>query len=177
MKYEYIPTPKNNKTKKTAVCFFFAGLILFIVGGVKMIPMRSVIQLASMASFTIAILLVGRFLLRAYAYRIEDMGEGEEFFVDEITRKSRFSVCRLEMRKLVGVYCRKDLSKEEQNKKHYNYCPDAFANDSYILEFVDSEYDITAERIRVRIQPDDKLLSILEEAAAKNAELGSEQND
>ena len=173
MKYEYIPTPKSNKTKKIATCFFFSGLILFVVGGVKMIPFRGVIQVASMAAFTISILLVGRFLLRAYAYRIEDMGEGDEFFVDEITRKTRYSVCRLEMSKLVAVYDRRQLSKDERSKKHYNYCPDAFADESYILEFIDSIYDITSERIRVRIQPDEKLLSILKETAEQN----SERND
>ena len=174
MKFEYIPVPKSNKTKKIATCFFFGGLILFVLGGVKMIPYNSVIQFAAVASFTTSILLVGRFLLRSYAYRIEDMGEGDELFVDEITRKARFSVCRLEMKKLVAIYDRKTLSKEEKSKKHYNYCPDAFASDSYILEFVDSSYDITAERIRVRIQPDEKLLAMLTEAAKANAEAQKE---
>ena len=98
MKFEYIPVPKSNKTKKIATCFFFAGLILFVLGGVKMIPFSSVIQFAAVVAFTTSILLVGRFLLRSYAYRIEDMGEGDELFVDEITRKARFSVCRLEMK-------------------------------------------------------------------------------
>lgn len=177
MKYEHIPTPQNNKTRKIATCFFFSGLILFVVGGVKMIPFRSIIQVAAMASFTISILLVGRFLLRSFAYRIEDMGEGDEFFVDEITRKSRYSVCRLEMRKLVAVHDRRQLSKDERAKKHYNYCPDAFSDESYVLEFVDSEYDVTSERIRIRIQPDEKLLSILKETALQNATQGAQQSE
>ena len=139
-----------------------------------MIPFRSVLQFASMAAFTVSILLVGRFLLRSYAYRIEDVGEGDEFFADEITRRSRYSVCRLEMKKLVGVYPYKDMSKEERSKKHYNYCPDAFSNDSYILEFIDSAYDVTSERIRVRIQPDKKLLELLNQAAEENKKLNDE---
>lgn len=168
MKYEYIPIPKNNKTKKMAVSFFFGGLILFVIGGLKMIPFRSAIQLAAIASFTVSIMLVGCFLLRYYAYRIEDMGEGDEFFVDEITRKTRYSVCRLEMKKLVGVYKWSELSKEERGKKRYNYCPDAFTPEAYILEFIDSNYDITSERIRVAIQPDEKLLAMLNDASEKN---------
>ena len=168
MKHEYIPVPKNNKTKKIAVCFFFGGLILFVVGGLKMIPFRGAIQFAAIASFTVSILLVGRFLLRYYAYRIEDMGEGDEFFVDEITRKTRYSVCRLEMRKLVGIYKWSELSKEERGKKRYNYCPDAFTSDAYLLEFADSNYDITSERIRVSIQPDEKLLELLNKALEGN---------
>lgn len=168
MKYEHIPVPKNNKTKKIATSFFFIGLILFVAGGVKMIPFRSVLQLAAVASFVVSILLVGRFLLRYFAYRIEDLGEGDEFFVDEITRKTRYSVCRLEMRKLVSVRKFSELSKDERAQKRYNYCPDAFTSDAYMLEFIDSQYDITSERICVTIQPDEKLLAILQEAARNN---------
>ena len=168
MKYEYIPIPKNNKTKKIATSFFFLGLILFVAGGLKIIPFRSLLQLAAIASFVVSILLVGRFLLRYYAYRIEDMGEGDEFFVDEITRKTRYSVCRLEMKKLVSVRKFSELTKDERAKKRYNYCPDAFTSDAYLLEFIDSRYDITSERIRVTVQPDEKLLAILKEAVRNN---------
>ena len=174
MKYEYIPVPKNNKTKKIAVSFFFGGLILFVVGGLKMSPFRTVIQFAALASFTVSIMLVGRFLLRYYAYRIEDMGEGDELFVDEITRKTRYSVCRLEMSKLVGVYKWSELSKEERGKKRYNYCPDAFATDAYLLEFVNSKFDITSEHIRIAIQPDEKLIAMLNEALEKNLKENAE---
>lgn len=175
MKYEYIPIPKNNKTKKIAVSFFFAGAVLFTVGGLKMIPFRSLLQLAAIASFTVSIMLVGRFLLRYYAYRIEDMGEGDELFVDEITRKTRYSVCRLEMRKLVGIYKMSELSREERGKKRYNYCPDAFTSDAYLLEFVNSDYDNTAEHIRISIQPDEKLIAILNETLEKNRGENSEE--
>ena len=168
MKYEYIPVPRSNKTKKMATSFFFGGIILFVAGGVKMIPFRSALQLAAIAAFTISILLVGRFLLRSYAYRIEDFGDGDEFVVDEITRRTRYSVCRLEMRKLAATYKRSELSKSERDKKHFNYCPDAFTPEAYILEFIDSNYDITSERIRVAIQPDEKLLAMLNDASEKN---------
>ena len=170
MKYEYIPIPKNNKTKKTATIFFFVGAVLFVAGGLKMIPFRSLLQLAAIASFTTSIMLVARFLLRSYAYRIEDMGEGDELFVDEITRKTRYSVCRLEMRKLVGVYKMSELSSEERGKKRYNYCPDAFTSEAYLLEFVNSDFDNTSERIRISVQPDDRLLEILDKALKENAE-------
>ena len=170
MKYEYFPLPKNNRTKKIATCFFFAGLILFVLGGINLIPFRSMLQLAAVASFVVSIMLVARFLLRYYAYRIEDVGDGDEFFVDEITRRSRFSVCRLEMCKLVSIKKLLDVPKEEKNKKRYNYCADAFTKDAYMLEFIESKYDVTAERIRIIIQPDEKLLEIFESAAKANNE-------
>ena len=173
MKYEYIPVPRSNKTKKMATSFFFGGIILFVAGGVKMIPFRSALQLAAIAAFTMSILLVGRFLLRSYAYRIEDFGDGDEFVVDEITRRTRYSVCRLEMRKLAAIYKRSELSKSERDKKHFNYCPDAFAEDSYLLDFIDDENDPSSPPIRIRIQPDERLIEILNETIKSN-EVGNE---
>lgn len=172
MKYEYIPIPKSNKTKRIATCFFFGGIVLFVLGGIKLIPFRLLLQFASIACFTLSIFMVGRFLLRSYAYRIEDMGEGDEFFVDEITRKARFYVCRLELSKLVSVRKHSELSREERSRRHYNYCPDALCDDSYMLEFKDSSYDVTSDVILVRIQPDDKLLSLLNEAVESNSNKG-----
>ena len=170
MKYEFIPTPQNNRTKRLATWLFICGIILFIAGGVKIIPFRFILQLVALATLTASIMLMGRFLLRAYAYRIEDMGEGDELFVDEITRRSRYTVCRMELSKLVSVRKWEEYSKEERAKKRYSYCPDAFGDGSYVLEFSDSAYDITAERIRVRIAPDEKLLSILNESIARNSQ-------
>ena len=174
MKYEIIPTPQTNKTKRLATWLFICGVILFIAGGVKVIPFRFVLQLAALAALTASIMLIGRFLLRAYAYRIDDLGEGFEFFVDEITRSTRYTVCRMELSKLVSVTKWEDCGKDERAKKRYSYCPDAFGDGSYVLEFVDSAYDVTADRIRVRIAPDEKLLSILNEAVARNNETAEE---
>ena len=174
MKYEFIPTPQTNKTKQLATWLFIFGIILFIAGGIKVIPFHFILQLASLASLTASIMLMGRFLLRAYSYRIEDMGEGDEFFIDEITRRTRYTVCRIELSKLVSLCKWEEYSKEERAKKRYNYCPDAFGDGSYVLEFIDSAYDITAERIRVRITPDEKLISIFNEAISKNREAREE---
>ena len=115
-------------------------------------------------------MLIGRFLLRAYAYRIEDMGEGDEIFVDEITRNTRYTVCRLELKKLVKMTKWEDYPKDERGKKRYNYSPDAFGDGSYVLEFIDSAYDVTADRIRIRITPDEKMLAIFNEIIAGNSE-------
>lgn len=174
MKYEIIPTPQTNKTKRLATWLFICGVILFIAGGVKAIPFRFVLQLAALVALTASIMLIGRFLLRAYAYRIDDMGDGFELFVDEITRSARYTVCRMELSKLVAVTKWEDYGKEERTKKRYSYCPDAFGDGSYVLEFIDSAYDVTTDRIRVRIAPDEKLLSIFNEALARNKEAAEE---
>ena len=161
MKYEYIPVPKKNKVKRVATLLFFLGLAMFVVGGVKVIPFRVVFQIAALVAFTSAIMLVGRFLLRAYGYRIEDFGEGDEFVVNEITRSTCVTVCRLELSKLTAIKKWDELSKEERGKKFYNYSPDPYADGTYLLEFADSAYETDCEPIRVRVLPDDKLIPIL----------------
>ena len=164
MKYEYIPIPQKNKVKRVATLMFFLGLATFALGGVKVIPFRVVLQIASLVAFTSAIMLVGKFLLRAYGYRIEDFGEGDEFVVNEITRATCVTVCRLELSKLTAVKKWSDIPKEEKSGRSYsyNYSPDPFSEDTYILEFFESNYDITGTVIRVRILPDEKLVSLLE---------------
>lgn len=170
MKHEFIPTPSNNKTKRLATWLFICGVILFVVGGIKVIPFRFVPQIAALGALTASIMLIGRYLLRAYAYRIEDMGEGDEIFVDEITRSTRYTVCRLELKKLVKITKWENYPKDERGKKRYNYSPDAFGDGSYVLEFIDSVYDVTADRIRIRITPDEKMLAIFNEIIEKNSE-------
>ena len=162
MKYEYIPIPQKNKVKRVATLMFFLGLATFALGGVKVIPFRVVLQIASLVAFTSAIMLVGKFLLRAYGYRIEDFGEGDEFVVNEITRATCVTVCRLELSKLASVKKWDELSKEERGKKCYNYSPDPYADGTYLLEFTESELDPSGEKIRIRILPDATLLTMLE---------------
>ena len=170
MKHEYIPTPSTNKTKRLATWLFICGAILFVVSGIKVIPFRFIPQIAALCSLTASIMLMGRFLLRAYSYRIEDMGEGDELFVDEITRNMRYTVCRLELKKLVKMTKWEEYPKEERGKKRYNYSPDAFGDCTYVLEFIDSAYDVTAERIRVRLLPDEKLIELFSQAISQNTE-------
>ena len=170
MKYEYIPTPQNNKTKRLATWLFICGAILFAASGIKIIPFRFIPQILALCSLTASIMLMGRFLLRAYAYRIEDMGEGDELMVDEITKNMRYTVCRLELKKLVKLTKWEEYPKDERGKKRYNYSPDAFGDGTYVLEFIDSAYDVTAERIRIRILPDEKLTALFEESIAQNSQ-------
>lgn len=170
MKYEHIPTPQSNKTKRLATWLFICGAILFVVSGIKVIPFRFVPQIIAIGALTASIMLMGRFLLRAYAYRIDDMGDGDEIFVDEITRAARYTVCRLELKKLVKMTKWEDYPQEERGKKRYNYSPDAFGGGTYVLEFIDSAYDITAPRIRIKILPDERLTAILEGVIAQNTQ-------
>ena len=174
MKYEYIPVPKKNKMKKISISLFLSGLIVFIIGGIEAIPFRVGLQLGSAILLVASIAVVVKYALKAYRYRIDDCGDGDEFFIDEITRSACFTVCRLELSKLVAVKKWSECDKELRSKKRYSYCPDILGDDTYLLEFFESKYDNSDKIIRIRLTPDEKLVSILTDVAAKNAEKQSD---
>ena len=154
--------------KKLVISLFFFGLILFVIGGLKAISFRSIIQAISIIPFVLSIMLASRYLIKAYSYRIEDEGEGLELFVDEITRSSVYTVCRLELKKLLSVTPLKDCAKEDKRKRRYDYRADPFEKDSYILEFSDGTYDASPEKIRIILSNNKEMLKILEEILEEN---------
>lgn len=170
MKYEYIPIPKSNRMKKIAIALFFGGLITVIVGAINVIPFRGAIQFCGVVLMTMSIMVMVKCVLKAYRYRIEDLGEGDELLVDEITRNACVTVCRLELSKLKSVKKWEECGKELRSKRRYSYCPDVLESGTYLIEFHESNYDNTAETIRIRLSPDEKLISIFNAYTAKNAE-------
>ena len=171
MKFRYLPTQKNNKTKKLVLSLFFFGLLLFLLGGLKAISFKSIIQAISIIPFIASIVLASRYLIKAYAYRIEDDGDGLELFVDEITRSSVYTVCRLELKKLLSVTPLKEYSKEDKKKRRYDYRGDLFEKDAYILEFRDGTYDASPDKIRLILSKNDEMIKILEQVLEENNQI------
>ncbi len=171
MKFSYIPQGKGNKARKLVLSLFFVGLILFLLGGLKAISFRSIIQAVSVIPFVLAIMLASRYLIKVHAYRIEDAGEGLELFVDEITRNSAYTVCRLELKKLLSVTPINEYNKEEKKKRRYDYRLDIFEKDAYILEFLDGTYDASPDKIRVILSKNDEMLEILGRILEENKQL------
>ena len=171
MKYNYIPTNKSTKMKKLVLSLFFIGLILFIIGGLKVISFKGIIQAISVIPFIIAIMLASRYLIRVHSYRIEDVGEGLELFVDEITRSSAYTVCRLELKKLLLVTSLKDYPKDDRKKRRYDYRADLFEKDSYVLEFLNGTYDASSEKIRIILSLNEEMLGILKKILEENKQI------
>ena len=157
--YEYIPNPKKKKAKVLGTVLFFLSLVLFAMSGFKAFAYTGVLQTVSIAMMSAAILIMGRYLLKSYLYRIEENGD---FVVEEISRTMCYAVCRLELSKLTDL---RPWSKEAKPKKVklYNYCVDLAPADSYRLTFLDGE-----ETIYIRFSPDEKMLSLLQAALAEN---------
>lgn len=166
--YEYIPEGKRNGIKGLCMGLFVGAVVLFFASGIEGMLYPSVMQMAAVIILAVAIMLMGRYLLRHYLYRIADDGEGLDFLVDELSRRGRYTVCRLGLSKLLSAEPWSDETKPKGSKKIYNYCVEMKPRDSWILEFEDGE-----DRIYVRLSPDEKLIAYFREAVAARRQADS----
>ena len=138
---------------------------VFFASGIEGILYPAVMQMISVMIITVTIMLMGRYLLRHYLYRVTDDGEGIDFVVDEISRRGRYTVCRLALSQLVSATEWSDETKPHKGVKIYNYCVDVKPVGSWLLDFEDGE-----DHIFIRLSPDDRLKSIFAEAVANNVQ-------
>lgn len=160
--YEYIPNPPKKKAKTVGMTLFILSLVIFFVSGIKGIAYPAILQTAAIVLMTAAILLVGKYLTRAYRYRVERTSGEYELIVDEISKTSSVTVCRLELQKLCKVEAWTKGYKPPKRAKIYDYCVDVAPTDSYLLTFLDAAFSMNGEKIYVRISPDERLIEILE---------------
>ena len=163
--YEYMPKGDRGKLKGICMAMFAGGVVLFFSSGIEGILYPAIMQTAAVLIITATIMIMGRYLLRHYLYRVTDDGEGLDFVVDEISRNGRYTVCRLGLVQLVSAGAYSDDKKPAKGTKVYNYCVEIKPRDSWLLEFLDGE-----DRIFIRISPDERLKEILADAAFGNKE-------
>lgn len=160
MTYEYMPTPKNQWIKTLCMGLFFGALVLFGASGLKdVIRMPWLLQFLAICMMTVSILLMGRYLLRYYLYRVEEVDGDVDFTVTEITRRGGTTVCRMGLSQLRSVKEWNEENKPPRGKKIYHYCVDARPVGSCLLEFADGE-----DAIYIRFSPDEKMVEILKNA-------------
>ena len=166
--YEYIPNPPKKKAKTVGMTLFVLSLVIFFVSGIAGMAYPAILQTVAVVMMTAAILIVGKFLTRAYRYRVEKTGGEYEFIVDEISKTSMVTVCRLELAKLCKIEPWTKGYKPPKDARIYNYCVDIAPADSYLLTFLDGAFSVNGENIYVRISPDEKLTEILEGFLTQN---------
>ena len=158
--HQYIPEGKRTGMKIVCLVLFGVGAALFFLpAAIQNLPYQGLYQTAGVAVITAAIVLMGRFLLRHYLYRIGDDGEGVDLVVDELSRRGRYTVCRLSLSGLVRAEAWSAESRPPRGKKLYNYCVDVMPQDSWILEFEDGD-----DRIFLRLTPDETMKRMLADA-------------
>ena len=158
--YQYIPEGKRTGMKVVCLALFGAGAALFFLpAAIQDLPYQGLYQTAGVAVITAAIVLMGRFLLRHYLYRIGDDGEGVDFVVDELSRRGRYTVCRLSLSNLRRAEEWTPASRPPRGKKLYNYCVDVKPQDSWVLEFEDGDTSIF-----IRLTPDETMKRMFTDA-------------
>lgn len=166
--YEYIPNPPKKKAKTVGMTLFILSLVIFFVSGIEGVAYPAILQTVAVVIMTAAILLVGKYLTRAYRYRVEKTNGEYELIVDEISKTSMVTVCRLELQKLCKVEAWKKGYKPPKGVKIYDYCVDIAPTDSYLLTFLDGAFSMNGEKIYVRLSPDERLTEILETFLKQN---------
>lgn len=150
--YEYIPEGKRSGMKRLCFGLFAGAILLFFASGFEGIFFPALMQTVSVLVITLTIMLMGRYLLRHYLYRVADDGEGVDLRVDELSRRGRVTVCRLSLSQLVSAREWSDEIRPPRGVKIYNYCVDIKPTDSWLLEFEDG-----GQSIYIRLSPDEKL--------------------
>ncbi len=140
--YEYRP----NTDKKTEKLVFSGLLVLaaiFYVGSMlPMMPMPALFQLIAFAILAVAIVVISKFMLCRYEYRVginEANPQGElDFVITECVGKRRTVVCRIERSAVVSVTPvtkenKKALASKHKGKNVYRYVGELFADNCHLL--------------------------------------------
>ncbi len=161
----YIYQPKRETKAHIVIPVFLIVVFLVAVAGAKsgISVFPALLQLVAVLSITVAIHVISRYSLSAFTYEADS--EKRVLNIRKLTGKKIQLVAALDYDDIVAVDKKiKDYSlKEKYNKvyKVHNFCNNIFPAECYCLVC-----DVAGEDIAVVIEPDKKLLEILE--ARKN---------
>ena len=149
--YEYFP--KGPKKREFAVLTGLLGGGFFVFGFSKIpnLPFPGMLQLLSVIMMTGAVIVLTRYLLRDFCYRI-DLSEGSgapDFTVTEYCGKRISVVCRISLNDVVEVRPitakeGRSLAKERKGRRVYDYTCLMDPENLYLLTIRDGEdlYDV-----------------------------------
>ncbi len=169
--HQYLPEGKRSGMKAICLALFAVAVILFLASGAGLFPYHAFFQFGAVTMMALAITLMGRYLLRHYLYRVADDGEGLDFTVDELSRRGRYTVCRLSLSLLAMAEPWSDETRPRGSSKVYNYCVEIHPTDSWILRF-----DDTDGPIYIRLSPDETLIGLFREAVARHTEAALQES-
>lgn len=169
MNYSERPTRQNRVLSTLIWSFLLGGIALFLaVSYLPNIPYPAVLQLAALAMLVLATVLIGH-LQTTYTYRIEDDprgGEGHDFVVLQRKGRRETVVCRLGLEDVRQIEQQtpenRDALKQKYAAQHdtvHTYCVDFLPASSQYIRFDDG-----GDRVVIRLQASEKLVSILQNA-------------
>ena len=105
MMYEFAPKADKKREKLWMIGSLGLGALFFVGSYLPQMPLPSVLQMIAFACFAFAIIVVSKYLLCTYVYRIEisePSGERELVVIELCSRRIR-TVCRLPLSSIVSV--------------------------------------------------------------------------
>lgn len=179
--YEIIPKRTNKAPEYVCFIMIITAFLAMFFTTLPSLPFRSLMQLGALILLGVALMLLGRYVYKAYAYAIIQTDEGElDFTVTELKRRSRITVCRIGLNgieKIVKVTKenKKEIEAERRGRKVFNYCVDMSPTEEY---YIFSEE--CGESLLIKLSPDEKLFELISgnvknvQADCENEEKGAE---
>lgn len=146
--YEYAPKPKRTREKLILVLSLLFGSLSFVFSLFEWMLYPAICQLAAVAFFTVSVVMLSRYLLRDYIYRVAPRGlDGEgplDLTVTEIYGKRRTVVCRIalsDIREAVRITDenRDELSKKRKGARSFVYTPEMSDANAVLIEAADGD--------------------------------------
>lgn len=169
MNYEYMPKRKKAREILTAIGIFGIGLVFFYLPLMLKLTFLLPFQLAMLVVFIIDVLILNRYILRSYTYRVEtdpDHPETSDFVIYEHYGRRDTVVCRVGLSQVRSAVRpdranRSELAGRMKGHKTYLYIAEFAPPDVCVVEACEDD-DPEGESIFLRICADETLFSVLE---------------
>ena len=149
--YEYFP--KEPKKKELLILFGLlgAGLFLYGISQIPNLPFPAALQMLAVILLGCAVVVLTRYLLRDFCYRIEARGGSDvpDLTVTEYCGKRISVVCRISLGDIVTVRPinareARSLAKAQRNRRIYDYTCRINPENLYLVTVRDGEesYDL-----------------------------------
>ena len=167
MIYAYRPRRKGRAALLLVGASFFVFLVA-ITYSVIFGEARYVLEPIALVSLAVAVLILGRYLLKDYIYSIEDGKVGPDLVVVEWQAKRRRTVARVALTDVTEVAretadTRRAIRRRMREGRSYDYVIDLGARDALVVFLTEDE-----RKVAIRLSYDRRLEELLREAAARN---------
>lgn len=171
MYYEYAPKPKKGGEMITTLLLFGVALAVYYVSLIPKIPYPALYQTAAVAIAAVAVLVVGKTVLRSFTYRVEPRENGDpnetDLVICEQYGRRNTVVCRIGTEQIRSVVRpeksnRAELAKRMKQCRVYRYTAGFSAPDLCIVEAsAEADANGAGSAIFLKIRADEKLASLL----------------
>ncbi len=162
--YEVIPKRTNKAAEYVSFIMIITAFLAMLFTTLPTLPYRSLMQLASLVLLGVALMLLGRYVYKTYAYAIIQTDDGKlDLTVTEVKRRSRITVCRIGLdgvEKIVKVTKenKKATEAERTGRKVFSYCVEMSPAEQYYIFSVEC-----GEPLLIKLSADEKLFELISE--------------